>query len=80
MKNGTSENLTFWSAEHLASLSALQVSEAELMTFEESSCIPIWELWEIINRNGLYGRMSPEYYPATKDLILQVSSVAWRKD
>ena len=78
MKNGTSNNLTFWSGKHLASLSALQVSEAEQMTFEESSCIPIWALWENINRNGLYRRTFPEYYLAVKDLILRVSSVTWK--
>ena len=53
-----------WSAEHLASLSV--------------SPETIWELWENIKRNGLYGRMSPEYYPAVKDLILRASSLAWK--
>lgn len=78
MKNGTSDNLTFWSEEHLASLSVSRENEVEQTTFEDSSCIPIWALWKNINRNGLYGRMSLEFYPAIKDLILQASSLAWK--
>ena len=77
MKNGISDNLTFWSEAHLASLSQSQVSEAEQTTSEDASCTHILELWRNINRRGFYGRTYPAYYPAATELISRHSLLAW---
>ena len=79
MKNGQElKQLTFWSEGHLASLSASQDSEAAYAICEDSSCTPIWELWGIINRDGSYGRTSPEYYLAAEALTSLNSYPVWK--
>ena len=77
MKNGTSDNLTFWSEEHLASLSALPESEVEQTTLEGASCTHILELWRDINRRGFYGKTYPAYYLPAADMILHHFSPVW---
>lgn len=78
MKNGTQENLTFWSEAHLASLSVLPENEAEVLTSEALSCMPIWELWKHTAPAGLYGKTSPAFYPRTADMILYRSLQGWK--
>ena len=79
MKNGQElKQLTLWSEEHLASLSVLPESEAESLTQEALSCMPIWELWGNINRDGSYGRTSPEYYLAAEALTSLNSYPVWK--
>ena len=78
MRNGTQDNLTFWPEEHLASLSVLPESEAEPLTIEALSCMPIWELWKHTAPDGLYGKTSPAFYPRTADMILHRSLPGWK--
>ena len=78
MRNGISDNLTFWSEEHLASLSVLPESEVEPLTSEALSCMPIWELWKYTAPAGLYGKTSPAFYPRTADMILHHFLPVWK--
>ena len=72
-----SDNLTFWSEEHLASLSVSRDFGKDLMTRAEISC-SFMELLQIISdQPGLSGRTSPASCPAMEDGILVPSSGCW---
>jgi hypothetical protein len=72
-----SDNLTFWSEEHLASLSVSRDFGKDLMTRAEISC-SFMELLQIISdQPGLYGKTFPASCPATEDGILVPSSGCW---
>ena len=69
---------TFWSEEHLASLSVLPDFAEVLKTLAEISCSHT-ELLQIISNLGLsFGKMSPESCLLTEDGILEPSSGCWQ--
>lgn len=73
-----SEQLIFWSEEHLASLSPSLDFEKDLQTLAETSCSRS-ELLRIISKHdGLSGRTSPVCCPQTKDGTLVPFSGCWQ--
>ena len=72
-----SDNLTFWSEEHLASLSVSRDFGKDLLTRAEISC-SFTELWQIISSQpGLSGKTSQGCCRLTEDGILEPSSGCW---
>ena len=69
---------TFWSEEHLASLSVLQDCEKDWKTLAETSCSSILDFLIASGPNGWSGRTSPEYCHQTRAGILEPSSEGWR--
>ena len=69
--------LTFWSEEPPASLSALQDSGRDLMTPAENSCLPTLQSLHVTGLDGLSGKTSPVSCHPTEDGILVPSSGRW---
>ena len=76
-KNGSYQQLTFWSEEHLASLSALQACEVDWTIPGETSCLPTLESLKVDGLSGLSGKMSPVYCHLTEEKIFLPSSHRW---
>jgi hypothetical protein len=72
-----SDNLTFWSEEHLASLSVSRDFGKDLMTRAEISCSHLELLQIISNQPGLSGKTCPAFCHLTADEILVPSSGCW---
>ena len=72
-----SDNLTFWSEEHLASHSASRDFGKDLMTRAEISCSHLELLQIISNLPGLSGKTCPVSCHLTEDEILVPSSGCW---
>ena len=72
-----SDNLTFWSEEHLASLSVLPDFAEALKTLAEISCSPLVPLQAGIGPAGWFGRTSPASCRATEEGTLDPSSGCW---
>ena len=74
---GRKKKSTFWSAEHLASLSALQDCAEDSLTPAETSCL-LFLHWLIdLSPDGWYGKTSPASCPAGEDGTLVPSSGRW---
>ena len=74
---GRKKRSTFWSAEHLASLSALRDCARDSLTPEEISALPFL-LWLIdLNRDGWSGKTSPASCHPGEDGTLVPSSGRW---
>ena len=72
------EQLTFWSAAHLASLSASPDLEKDWQTRVATSCSPIWPLLTDTAPTGWFGRTSPAFCHPTADGISLPSSAGWQ--
>jgi hypothetical protein len=71
------EQLTLWSGDLLANLSASQDTEKDLMTTEASSCSTTLELLQQHAPNGSSGKMSRASYPMMVGEPLEPSSGRW---
>ena len=72
-----SDNLTFWSEEHLASLSVSPDFGKDLMTRAGISCSHLELLQIIFGLAGLSGKTFPESCHLTEEKILAPSSGCW---
>lgn len=72
-----SDNLTFWSEEHLASHSVLPDFAKVLMTRAEISCSHLELLQIISSLPGLSGKTCPVFCHLTEDEILAPSLGCW---
>ena len=71
------DQLTFWSEEPPAKVSASQDFAKDLMTLAEISCSPILPSLHNIAPSGWFGRTSPASCLATEDGILAPSLGRW---
>lgn len=72
------EQLTFWSAEHLASLFPLPDCEEACETLAETSLSPIAEWLTSYVLDGASGKMFPESCPATEEETFLPLSQRWQ--
>ncbi len=79
MSNGpfNPEQLTFSWLEPHASHLVLRDSGKDLKTHAETSCLPTLQSLHVYGLNGLCGKTSPVFCPATEDGILVPSSGRW---
>lgn len=73
-----SDNLMFWSEEHLASHSVSRDFGKDLMTRAGISCSHLGLLQIIFDQPGLSGKTSPAFCHLTEEGILEPSSGCWQ--
>ena len=73
-----SDNLTFWSEEHLASLSQSQDFVKALLTLAAISCSHLVQSLTNIAPDGWFGKTFPVYCRRTEEGILLPSSGRWK--